>query len=50
MRNGGDGFKMFVSDAMDVYDFGPDLADVLAEYMAATGPSNPQVEGRIVKK
>ena len=50
VRNGGDGYKMFVSDATDVYDFGPDLADVLAEFMAATGPSNPKVEGRITKK
>ena len=50
VRNGGDGYKMFVSDAMNPYDFGPDLADVLAEFMAATGPANPQVEGRIMKK
>ncbi len=50
VRNGGDGYKMFVSDAMDVYDFGPDVADVLAEFMAAGGPANPQVEGRITMK
>ena len=50
VRNGGDGYKMFVSDAMNPYDFGPDLADVLAEFMAASGPANPQVEGRIMKK
>ncbi len=50
VRNGGDGYKMFTVDAENVYDFGPDLADVLAEYMAATGPSNPTVEGRIMKK
>ena len=50
VRNGGDGFKMFVSEAMNAYDFGPDLADVLAEYMAAQGPVSPQVEGRITKK
>jgi 5'-nucleotidase / UDP-sugar diphosphatase len=50
VRNGGDGYKMFTVDAMNVYDFGPDLADVLAEYMAATGPSDPKVDGRIMKK
>jgi len=50
VRNGGDGFKMFVSDAIDPYDFGPDLADVVAEYMAEVGPVNPQLEGRITKK
>ncbi|NNF70570.1 MAG: multifunctional 2',3'-cyclic-nucleotide 2'-phosphodiesterase/5'-nucleotidase/3'-nucleotidase [Rhodobacteraceae bacterium] len=49
VRNGGDGYRMFASEAMDVYDFGPDLADVLAEYMAEIGPVNPQVEGRITQ-
>lgn len=48
VRNGGDGYKMFSTDATNVYDFGPDLADVLAEYMAAKGPVNPVVEGRII--
>ncbi len=49
VRNGGDGFKMFL-DAENVYDFGPDVADVLAEYMAAQGPVEPMVEGRITKQ
>ncbi len=49
VRNGGDGFKMFL-DAENVYDFGPDVADVLAEYMAAQGPVQPMVEGRITKQ
>ncbi|MDJ0627069.1 MAG: bifunctional metallophosphatase/5'-nucleotidase [Rhodobacter sp.] len=49
VRNGGDGYKMFVSGAMDAYDFGPDLADVLADYMAAQGPVMPMVEGRITR-
>ncbi len=47
VRNGGDGYKMFTTEAMNPYDFGPDLADVLAEYMAAQGPVMPMVEGRI---
>ena len=47
VRNGGDGYRMFTTEAMDVYDYGPDLADVLAEYMAAHGPVVPTVEGRI---
>ncbi len=50
VRNGGDGYKMFASEAMNAYDFGPDLADVLAEFMAANGPANPMVDGRIMKK
>ena len=33
VRNGGDGYKMF-RDAENAYDYGPDLADVTAEYMA----------------
>lgn len=46
VRGGGDGFAMFV-DAMNAYDFGPDLADVTAEYMAANAPYQPFTDGRI---
>jgi 5'-nucleotidase/UDP-sugar diphosphatase len=49
VRNGGDGFKMF-RDAENVYDFGPDLADVTAEYMAKIGPVTPYKDGRITVK
>ncbi len=49
IRNGGDGYKMFTS-AANAYDFGPDVADVLAEYMAASGPVEPKLHGRITKK
>jgi 5'-nucleotidase / UDP-sugar diphosphatase len=49
VRGGGDGFKMFV-DAANAYDFGPDLADVTAEYMAKTGPYAPMTDGRITVK
>ena len=49
MRGGGDGYSMFTM-ATDAYDFGPDLADVLAEYMAENSPANPMVEGRISKQ
>ncbi|MHC0054524.1 bifunctional metallophosphatase/5'-nucleotidase [Actibacterium sp. D379-3] len=50
VRNGGDGYKMFATNAQHVYDFGPDLADVTAEYMAATGPYTPYTDGRITAK
>lgn len=50
VRNGGDGFKMFATDAQNAYDFGPDLADVTAEYLAANTPYTPYVDGRITKK
>ncbi|SHI64897.1 bifunctional metallophosphatase/5'-nucleotidase [Wenxinia saemankumensis] len=46
VRNGGDGYSMFV-DAENAYDFGPDLADVTAEYLAANSPYTPYTDGRI---
>ena len=49
VRGGGDGFKMF-RDAENAYDYGPDVADVLAEYMANAGGYQPFVDGRIVQK
>ncbi|NJM83658.1 MAG: multifunctional 2',3'-cyclic-nucleotide 2'-phosphodiesterase/5'-nucleotidase/3'-nucleotidase [Tabrizicola sp.] len=49
VRGGGDGYRMFV-DAANAYDFGPDLADVTAEYMAKTGPVTPMTDGRITVK
>ena len=49
VRGGGDGFKMFV-DAKDAYDFGPDLADVTAEYLAKNAPYAPFTDGRITRK
>ncbi|SLN63615.1 Trifunctional nucleotide phosphoesterase protein YfkN precursor [Pseudoruegeria aquimaris] len=50
VRNGGDGYKMFATDGMNAYDYGPDLADVVAEYLAGKGPYEPYTDGRIVKK
>ncbi|MFY0690704.1 MAG: 5'-nucleotidase C-terminal domain-containing protein [Paracoccaceae bacterium] len=50
VRNGGDGYKMFSTEGMNAYDYGPDLADVTAEYLAAKGPYAPYTDGRIVKK
>jgi 5'-nucleotidase len=49
VRGGGDGFRMFV-DAANAYDFGPDLADVTAEYMAKSGPVGATLDGRITRK
>ncbi|ANB34384.1 5'-nucleotidase [Rhodovulum sulfidophilum] len=46
VRNGGDGYTMFL-DAREVYDFGPDLADVTAEYLARNTPYAPETDGRI---
>lgn len=49
VRGGGDGYKVFVT-AANAYDFGPDLADVTAEYMAVNGPYTPFTDGRITRK
>ncbi len=49
VRNGGDGYKMF-RDAENAYDFGPDLADVTAAFLAAQGPFTPYTDGRITVK
>jgi 5'-nucleotidase / UDP-sugar diphosphatase len=49
VRGGGDGYSMF-EDAANAYDFGPDLADVTAEYMAKNSPFTPYTDGRITVK
>ena len=49
VRQGGDGFSVFI-DAAKAYDFGPDLADVVAEFLAANAPYQPYLDGRITKK
>ena len=48
VRGGGDGYKMF-REAQNAYDYGPDLADVVAEYMAAGGAAT-EPEGRITRE
>ncbi|MCM2563889.1 5'-nucleotidase C-terminal domain-containing protein [Lutimaribacter sp. EGI FJ00015] len=50
VRNGGDGYAMFASEAVDIYDFGPDLADVTADYLARNGPYMPYLDGRIAAR
>ncbi len=47
VRNGGDGYSVFATQAIDPYDFGPDLADVLAEYIASQTPVTAMLDGRI---
>ncbi|WP_126978355.1 bifunctional metallophosphatase/5'-nucleotidase [Frigidibacter oleivorans] len=50
VRNGGDGYAMFAAEGMNAYDFGPDLADVTAEYLAQNQPYQPYTDGRITAK
>ncbi len=47
IRGGGDGYVVFAENAMNAYDFGPDLADVVAEYLARTGAYTAYTDGRI---
>ncbi|MCF6303855.1 MAG: 5'-nucleotidase C-terminal domain-containing protein [Rhodobacteraceae bacterium] len=47
VRGGGDGYKMFSSDGMNAYDYGPSLENVVADYMLAQGAYTPYLDGRI---
>ena len=46
LRGGGDGYTMF-QDAQDAYDFGPNLAEVVADYLAQNTPYTAYTDGRI---
>ncbi len=50
VRGGGDGYKMFSSDAMNAYDYGPGLENVMADYMLEQGAYTPYLDGRIAQK
>ncbi len=50
IRGGGDGYKVFANSAIDAYDFGPSLEDVVAEYLAASGAYQPYLDGRIEER
>ncbi|MGN6585257.1 MAG: 5'-nucleotidase C-terminal domain-containing protein [Rhizobiaceae bacterium] len=47
MRAGGDGYAVLRDKAKDAYDFGPNLADVLADYLQKHQPYTPHLDGRI---
>lgn len=47
MRRGGDGYTVFAENAVNAYDFGRPLDQVLADYITANSPVAPEVEGRI---
>jgi 5'-nucleotidase len=46
-RGGGDDYTVFAENAIDPYDYGPVLADAVAEYISAQSPVAPAAEGRI---
>jgi len=47
VRGGGDGYDVFAENAVDAYDYGPNMEDVVADYLAAQGPYEPSTDGRI---
>jgi len=49
MRNGGDGYAVFRDEGENAYDFGPNLEDVLADYLVSNPDYAPFTDGRIVK-
>jgi len=49
VRTGGDGYEMFRDNALNPYDFGRPLDQVLADYIAANSPVMPELEGRITR-
>ena len=49
MRGGGDGYSVFAEKATDAYDYGPNLDDVVAQYMTANSPYRPYLDRRITE-
>ncbi len=48
MRGGGDGFAVLEENAINAYDQGRPLDQVVADYIAANSPLNVELEGRIL--
>ena len=46
-RGGGDGYALFKDNAQNVYDYGPSLEQVVADYLTANRPYTPKLDGRI---
>lgn len=49
MRSGGDGYKIFKTNGMKAYDYGPGLEQVLADYISKTPDYQPGLDGRITE-
>ncbi|MDE0113430.1 MAG: bifunctional metallophosphatase/5'-nucleotidase [Albidovulum sp.] len=49
VRQGGDGYDMFAT-AENAYDYGPNLEEVVADYLAANSPYEPYTDGRIASR
>ncbi len=49
MRKGGDEYTVFATNAIDAYDYGRPMDQVLADYITAHSPIAPETEGRITR-
>jgi 5'-nucleotidase len=49
MRTGGDGYTVLRDDAMDAYDFGRPLEEVLIDHMIMNNPVKVEREGRVIR-
>lgn len=49
VRGGGDGYDVFADKAENVYDYGPNLENVVADFIAANAPYKPMLDGRIAQ-
>lgn len=49
LRNGGDGYAVLRDQGSNAYDFGPNLEDVLADYLSARRGYQPYTDGRIAR-
>ena len=47
MRGGGDGYAVLRDQGTDAYDYGPNLEDVLSDYLAAHQSYAPYTDGRV---
>lgn len=47
LRQGGDNYLVLKNKAINPYDYGRTLADVIADYIRMFSPVNPRIEGRI---
>jgi len=50
MRAGSDGFGVLRDAALEAYDEGSPLEDVLADHIAARGRVEPALDGRIARR
>ena len=50
VRNGGDGYVVFAENAVNPYDFGPPLEQVVVDYLVEGGPYQPYLDGRIEER